>query len=100
MAWRSAPTGSTWRRLRRMGQRECGRWRAARAWQYSGRVNGVAFSPDGKHLATASEDGTARVWEVASGASVAILGQGQWRGVQPRREAPGDGFGGWDSASV
>ena len=40
---------------------------------HSGRVNGVAFSPDGKFLATASWDNTARVWEVASGACVATL---------------------------
>ena len=30
-------------------------------------------SPDGKHLATASKDNTARVWEVASGACVVAL---------------------------
>jgi WD40 repeat protein len=30
-------------------------------------VLGVAFSPDGKQIATASQDSTARVWEVASG---------------------------------
>jgi len=30
-------------------------------------VRAVAFSPDGKHLATNSEDKTARVWEVATG---------------------------------
>jgi WD40 repeat protein len=30
-------------------------------------VDGVAFSPDGRLLATACEDGIARMWEVASG---------------------------------
>jgi WD40 repeat protein len=30
-------------------------------------VEAVAFSPDGKRLATANRDGTARLWETASG---------------------------------
>jgi WD40 repeat protein len=38
-----------------------------RVLRHDGDVNGVAFSPDGQLLATASTDGSAQVWEVASG---------------------------------
>jgi hypothetical protein len=37
------------------------------------RVRRVAFAPDGIRLATASDDGTARVWDVASGAELHTL---------------------------
>jgi WD40 repeat protein len=36
-------------------------------------VTGVAFSPDGTLLATGSFDGTARIWEVATCATLAVL---------------------------
>jgi len=36
-------------------------------------IYSVAFSPDGKQLATASNDGTARIWDVRSGTQVAAL---------------------------
>jgi WD40 repeat protein len=36
-------------------------------------VNAVAFSPDGTLLATASHDGTVRIWDSATGATRATL---------------------------
>jgi transcription initiation factor TFIID subunit 5 len=33
----------------------------------------LAFCPSGRYLASGSEDGTVRVWDVASGAEVALL---------------------------
>jgi len=48
-------------------------------------VIGVAFSPDGHQLATAGDDGTARIWEVATGQCLVTLiplAQG-WAAVTP-----------------
>src|SRR5882724_4729794 len=45
--------------------------------KHQGPVQAVAFSPDGVHLATASWDGTAGVWETATGRQVFTLKSGQ-----------------------
>ena len=44
-----------------------------RRFSHRSGVNAVVFSPDGQHLATASRDATARVWEVSNGREVARL---------------------------
>ena len=46
---------------------------------HTGQVLGVAFSPDGWLLATASSDGTARVWDMATGGCLRTLaGHTEW----------------------
>lgn len=45
--------------------------------KHRGAVQAVTFSPDGTHLATASEDGTAAVWETATGRRVFAVVPGQ-----------------------
>ena len=41
-----------------------------------GQINWLAFSPDGEHLLTASDDGTARTWNAATGAAERVLKAG------------------------
>ncbi|MFE6056062.1 WD40 repeat domain-containing protein [Kitasatospora sp. NPDC056446] len=49
---------------------------------HTGNVTAVAFAPEGRLLATASEDGTARLWRVATGSLVGAPLAGHRDGVR------------------
>ena len=51
-------------------------------------ITGVDYSPDGKRIATASIDSTARLWDALSGAELLTL-NGHASGLTSDRFSPG-----------
>jgi WD40 repeat protein len=56
-------------------------------YSHKGRVTSAHFSPDGSQVVTASEDNTARLWDVASGQELAVL-RGHETGVYSAHFSP------------
>ena len=93
-AWRSAPTAAA--SPPPASDRTVRVWDAATGQElltlrgHAGAVLGVAYSPDGRRIASASSDGTVKVWDAATGQEALTLrghtaGAVWCRGVQPRR---------------
>ena len=59
---------------------------------HSAGITSIASSPDGRYLATASADGTARIWDAATGKQVATLGGNGSPALTSVQFAPGSGW--------
>lgn len=58
---------------------------------HTGDINSVTFSPDGRFVVTASADGTARVWDAATGATLGEL-RGHTKSVNSASFSPDGKF--------
>jgi WD40 repeat protein len=76
-AYETAPEDDPWRQsyLRLLGAQG---QTLGRPCLHGDKVRAVAFSPDGRTVLTGSEDGTARLWEAATGKEIATLRHASW----------------------
>src|SRR5262249_16227492 len=61
---------TTWAKVRELAADALSRGIATHVLRHEGDVLAAAFSPDGTKLASSSQDGSVRLWEVASGNQV------------------------------
>lgn len=52
--------------------------RSVSVLKHEKRLSGIAYSPDGQHIATSSFDRTARIWNAGTGEELARIDHGAW----------------------
>ena len=73
-----------------VGKEEVGKEQPRQSLHHVKPVNSATFSPDGRSIATASDDGNARLWQSNTGQLERLLTADQMPMQRHRRRSPGD----------